>query len=383
VPRLSIPTLRVEELEGRLTPADVAVLSAQLLTPTTIQFTYQTTDDPVPFTVGVYRSADTVLDAGDVLVTSVQVAEPSAPEGSPSTIDLGAEMRIAAARDHVLVVADPGNTIVETDEANNTASFRKLALGVVVHGVQTSGTFPAWVTAMTAALEAKGYDDTIGYNWAAASRIPAPGVAALHGTRLAERIRLAADALATLPNDVVDLHLIGHSRGTVVVSRALLGLNADPGPPQLAIGYTKVTLLDPHPARNRAPLFNGLLELTNGTGVSTIGGFSFDPSFSTSLNAAITTLQFQAAVSDPRVVLPANVDETRLFFQRRMWFQTTTPFEQQLHFNVWGDRPQDVVNQSGHAIIAVNLAFVPSAAGLGHTRVQHWYLDMLTPGDTP
>jgi hypothetical protein len=37
------------------------------------------------------------------------------------------------------------------------------------------------------------------------------------------------------------------------------------------------------------------------------------------------------------------------------------------------------VNLSGHEIIAVNLAFVPSAAGVGHTGVQHWYLDRLTP----
>jgi hypothetical protein len=378
MPRHRTTTLRVEEMEGRLVPADVAVLSAQLLTPTTIQFAYQTTDDPGPFTVGVYRSADAVFDPTDLLVTSVVVTELSAPDGSPSTIDLGAEMPIAPARDHVLVVADPGNVIDEgAFEANNTASFRKLALGVVTHGVQTSGTLPAWVTAMTAALEAKGYDDTIAFDWAAASRIPVPGLAAAAGARLAERIRMAADALATLPTDVVDVHLIGHSRGTVVVSRALLGLNADPGPPELEIGYTKATLLDSHPARNRASLFLGLLELANGTGVSTIGGFSFDPRYPTSLAAAVATLGFQAAVNDPRVVLPPNVDETELFYQRLPWYRTTTPFEQRLHFNLWGDRPQDVVNLSGSAIIATNLATVPSAAGVGHTGVQFWYLGML------
>jgi hypothetical protein len=95
--------------------------------------------------------------------------------------------------------------------------------------------------------------------------------------------------------------------------------------------------------------------------------------------AAITTLQFQAAVNDPRVVLPPNVDETRLFYQRQPWYLTITPFEQQLHFNLWGDRPQDLVNLSGHEIIAVNLAAVPSAAGVGHTGVQFWYLDRLAP----
>lgn len=379
MPRHRTPALRVEEMESRLAPADVAVLSAQLLTPNTIQFTYETANDPGAFTVGVYRSSDATFDPSDVLVTSVAVTEPSAPGGSTSSIDLGEELRIAPTRDFVLIVADPDNVIDEGAlEGNNISSFRKLALGVVTHGVQTSGTLPAWVTAMTAALEQKGYDETIAYDWAAASRIPLPGLAAAHGARLAERIRLAADALATLPTDVVDIHLIGHSRGAVVVSRALLGLDANPGPPELQLGYAKVTLLDPHPARNRASLFFGLLELANGTGISTTGGFSFDPRFSTSVAAAVTTLQFQAAVNDPRVVLPSIVDETRLFYQRLSWHRTTTPFEQQLHFNLWGNRPQDVVNQSGHEIIAVNLANVASAAGVGHTGVQFWYLGLLT-----
>ena len=107
------------------------------------------------------------------------VSEPSAPGGSPSTINLAGEMRIAPARVHVLVVADPDNVIDEgAFEDNNTASFRKLALGVVTHGVQTSGTLPPWVTAMAAALGVKGYDDTIAFDWAAASRIPVPGLAA-------------------------------------------------------------------------------------------------------------------------------------------------------------------------------------------------------------
>ena len=374
---------RLETLDDRILPSgsqDVAVLSAQLLTPTAIQFTYETADNPDAFTVGVYRSSDADFDPSDVLVTSLVVTEPSVPGGSTSTINLAGEMRIAPARDHVLVVADPNNDIDEgAFEDNNTASFRKLALGVVTHGVQTSDTLPPWVTAMTAALELKGYDDTIAFDWASASRIPLPGLAAAAGTHLAERIRLAADELATLPNDVVDVHLIGHSRGAVVGSRALLGLNADPGPQELQLGYTKATLLDPHPARNRASLFFGLLELANGTGVSTAGGFSFDPRFSTSVAAAVTTLQFQVIVNDPRVVLPANVDETRLFFQRLPWYRTITPFEQQLQFNLWGDRPQDIVNQSANVIIAVNLANVPSAAGVGHTGVQFWYLGQLAP----
>src|SRR5215204_1661535 len=209
-------TLRVEGLEGRLTPADVAVLSAQLVTPTTVQFIYQTTDDPGPFTVGVYRSADAAFDPSDLPVASALVAAPSAPGGSPSTVHLAGEMPIDPGRPHVLVVADPADDLVEADPGNNTGSFRKLTLGVVTHGLQPDGTFPAWPTAMAAALEAKGYAETIAFDWAAASRLPVPGLATLFGARLAAQVRLTADALGTLPTDVVDVHLIGHSRGAVV-----------------------------------------------------------------------------------------------------------------------------------------------------------------------
>jgi pimeloyl-ACP methyl ester carboxylesterase len=371
----------LQELADRNLPsADIAVLSAQLVTPTTVQFAYDTTDDPGPFTVGVYRSADAEFDATDRLYATATVTAPSAPEGSSWNINLVGEIPINPARPYVLVVADPAGAIAEADEGNNTASFRKLALGVVTHGVELDGMFPPWVTAMTAALESKGYADTIAFDWAAASRLPVPGLATVYGVRMAEQIRQTADALGTLPNDVVDVHLIGHSRGAVVVSQALIALNLVPGPPELQLGYTKVTLLDPHPARNRAMLFFGLLELTNGTGVSTVGGFSFDPRSAVSVAAALATLQFQAVVNDPRVVLPPNVDASEMYYQRLPWHQTTTPVEQQLRFNIWGDRPQEIVNLSGQPIVAVNLATVPTAAGVGHTGVQFWYLGKLLAG---
>ena len=46
----------------------------------------------------------------------------------------------------------------------------------------------------------------------------------------------------------VDVHLIGHSRGSVVVTQPAGYLN-------LTNGQTTVTLLDPHPAHNHLPPF--------------------------------------------------------------------------------------------------------------------------------
>ena len=230
MPRHRSTTLRVDELEGRLAPADVAVLSAQLLTPTAVQFAYQTADDPGPFAVGVYRSADPAFDPSDLPVADTVVAAP----GGTATVALAGEMPIDPGRPHVLVVADPADAIDESDEGNNTGSFRKLALGVVTHGFQPDGQFPTWVTAVAAALEAKGYAETIAFDWAAASRLPVPGLTTVYGTRLAGQIRLTADAVGTLPTDVVDVHLIGHSRGTVVVSQALLAPGRGPRPAGVA-----------------------------------------------------------------------------------------------------------------------------------------------------
>jgi hypothetical protein len=230
---------------------------------------------------------------------------------------------------------------------------------------------------MTAALEAKGYTETIAYDWASDSLQQVSGKTVLHGALMAEQIRQTADALAVLPNDVVDLHLIGHSRGAVVISQAAMSLNTNPGPRELQLGYIRMTLLDPHPARNRGSLFAGLLELGNGTGRSTIGGFSFDPGNTLSMSTAVAQLQFQAAVNDPRVVIPANVDLAESFYQRLAWNQTSTPFERELRFNIWGDLPQEIVNLSGRPLFATDLISVPGAATIGHTSVQFWYLGTL------
>jgi pimeloyl-ACP methyl ester carboxylesterase len=369
--------LRVDGLECRFTPADVAVVSAQLLAPTTVQFTYQTTDDPGPFTVGVYRSADPVLDPGDRLLATTTVTTASVPDGNTATVGLSAQLGLNPARPYILVVADAGNEIAETDEANNTSLFRKLALGVVTHGFQPGGVIASWVDATAAALEARGYTEAIAYDWAGDSLQQVSGMTVLHGARMAELIRQTADAIATLPNDVVDLHLIGHSRGAVVISQAAISLNTNPGPRELQLGYIKMTLLDPHAARNRSSLFNGLVELYNGTGVSTIGGFSFDPRNALSMSTAVAQLQFQVAVNDPQVVIPANVDASESYYQRLRWYQTSTPAEQALRFNFWADAPTEIVNQSGHTLVSTNLATVPGATTVGHTAVQLWYLGTL------
>lgn len=108
-------------------PSDIAISSSQWLSPTQTQFSYQTTGNPGPFAVGLYRSADPVFDAGDLAIGGPMVVTPSAPnQGGTETLtvsDPNDPMWLDPARPYVLVVADPANAIGESDEANNAAVF--------------------------------------------------------------------------------------------------------------------------------------------------------------------------------------------------------------------------------------------------------------------
>ncbi len=353
---------------------DIVITSAQLQTATTVGFTYQTTGNPGPFAVSVYRSADPNFDSGDPIVATTLVTTPSAPGGSPASIALGTEMPIDPARRYVLVVADPTQGITEANEGNNTSSFRKLALGAVTHGYQPTGQMPGWVTASAAELRLDGYADAIPFDWALRSSLPVPNMATSAGVDLASRVRSLAAQLASQPTDVIDVHFIGHSRGSVVISQALLSLQSNPGPTSLQLGYYTMTMLDPHPARNRGSLIQGLIELANGTGVSTVGGFSFNPASWVSRSLAVATLVFQAQVNDPEVVIAQNVDGAEVYRQQLPWHAQQSLPDRLLGFNLWAAPPSAILNPYSRPIV---LVFDVGASGIGHTGVAEWYLNTI------
>ena len=73
-----------------------------------------------------------------------------------------------------------------------------------------------------------GYNAVIPFNWLMNSSLKGPGVTQLEGGVLEKDIISAADSLVQTkgtPGHVVDLHLIGHSRGSVVISQALINLS--------------------------------------------------------------------------------------------------------------------------------------------------------------
>lgn len=371
--------LGFEILENRTTPANIAISASTLTTATAIRLTYHVSD-VTQFDVGIYRSADPVFSADDALITDSTITAKATAANQFATISLAGEIPLDPARPYVLAVADPKNDISETNEADNTAEFRKLALAVVTHGLEITGRLPAWLDDMAAGLKREGFARVLEFNWAQASRLPLPGMAVLAGSRLAQQVRLAADALGAKPTDVVDVQFIGHSRGNVVISQALLNLQRFPGPRELRLGYFQLTLLDPHPAMNSGSLAAGLAELQNRTGVSSIGGFSFNPNSLVSVIEARATLRFQSLARDPLVVIPANVDAIQVYYQRLPWDQTTPGgFEFTTGLNLWGQLPGGLVNRSGKPVDAVDISASPINSTAGHTSVQLWYIDQFLP----
>lgn len=107
---------------------DIAVQSAQLQSATSVQFTYQTTGNPGPFQVGLYRSTDTNFDSSDLpyQISGLRTITPANFPGiATETLTVSPNEAIwkDSARPYILVVADPGGVITESDDFNNGASF--------------------------------------------------------------------------------------------------------------------------------------------------------------------------------------------------------------------------------------------------------------------
>jgi hypothetical protein len=264
----------------------------------------------------------------------------------------------------IVVVANPGGTIVESDgenDVNNTASFETHVLGVVVHGLEFNffnPTTPAWETQMAATLQqVDGYEAVIAFNWVQLSILPFPGVTNLAAGQLFQQVVTEADQLASQhPGDVVDVNFIGHSRGNVVISQTLQDLQGTTDP-ALRGGYLQMTMLDPHPASNLD------------------GPFSWVPGNPQSTAIAELTFLFQALAHDPQVIVPSNVAKAEDFNQQTPAGQLF-PSLIETFLNLWGEQPAAIPNQSAQPIESFNLTNVnaPGIGLIGHFETHDWYL---------
>jgi hypothetical protein len=364
----------IEGLESRAlltaTLPDIALVSATTSDSRSVTFNYSITgaavDQPIAF--AVYRSATGQVDPGAPQVGSV-VVNPPGPggptldtSGQPATAVGAHELTVALpgglpplpAEPYVVVAANPGHTVAESNTANDTASFRTYVIGVITHGGVQPKKWkvggPPWEHQMAKALRAQGYDAVIPYNWVADSNHA--GAAARQAPRLVKQIlETASEFPAGAP---VDLHLIGHSEGTVINSRAVQLLNkTNEWTPGLKAGYLKMTILDPHPANNSRP--GPQYSVSNGV----LGAIARGE-----INA------FQSKAKDPPVFVPANVQDAEVFYQHTPVRQTGG--SNHGIYNLWGQVPV-----LGHASY-----FNLTAPGISHSGkfgVQNWYAANVVP----
>lgn len=369
------PTVRARDLPGGGTaPAspNIAMLSATTPDSRGVTVTYQVAGTNLPaIPLAIYRSADARFDPTADLPLGGQALSGAdlTPGNHTVTVTLPGGLPIDPAHPYVLAVADPGNVVAESNEADNLASFRTFVIGAVAHGLELNPGTPAWIGTMAASLRGVGYDVAIPFDWSRFSSLPVPGLSTLAGQQLAGAIVAAAQQLQPRlsPGDVIDLHLIGHSRGGVVVSQVALALQAleQAGAlPALKAGWLKMTLLDPHPADD--PRLSG----TPGLPPYSVSGGPLGRLFVTGYNA------FVAGAQDPAVVVPGNVDEAEVYYQRTDHRLASSPNESPLVnlaeriFIPWGDVP-----------VFGAPARYSDLTGIvhGHYEVHDWYQQHVVP----
>lgn len=346
---------RVERLEERVVLApsgNVAMLAATSLSPVSVVTRYQITGSLTgAMTLGIYRSSTPSLDTSSVLVGQTQIDTTGLPPAVyQTTVSLTQPLDINPSLKYVLAVADSTSQIAETDETDNVASYRTWNVAAVTHGFEFDGQETAWVAAMTNGLLGAGFDAAVPFNWAALSAVPAPGSTTLAAQSMVVQVGQAISALPIHVNDVVNLQLIGHSRGGDVVSQVVPLINRTQAP--LAGGYLKLTLLDPHPARNSTVLY---FSSSNGP----IGAL-----------AQADFVAFQAAANDPPLTIPTGVNSTEIFYQQTPVTSAVRPDE--LFINPWGEVP---AGGSSAGLVYYNLTgIVPS-----HEGVHDFYLQTIVP----
>jgi len=270
-----------------------------------------------------------------------------------------------------------GPTNITVDESQ--AHFHIYVIADVVPGF--GATQPEWVQTMVNDLTAQHYDCVMPFDWDTSAVVP--GMAVLGGFQLFEQIVTQSARLAPKleQDDVIDVHLIGHSRGAAVIGLAMeylvenrfyyisLALSKTVAA-SLGEGYYKVTFLDPHPA-------NLATEQDVRVGV-TAGGNGVARSFQAALEleAVLDYAEVSTVYSDPSIEVPARVNQAEIFYQQNA---TTTlsnesilesPWEQ--YFNLLGDPSQiNVLDANKTVTQQYNL----SGARLGHSEVWRWYMD--------
>lgn len=272
----------------------------------------------------------------------------------------------------IVVQANEGRKVGESNYGNDSASFKQFTLGVVVHGLHlpiprislippSVKLIPEWVGTLSSELTADGYSQVISANWVVQSVLPKAGQTQQEAKTLTWQI-LHSTVLQQAEESqgaVLDIHLIAYSRGASVVSQIAEDLEDNSIlPQQIRQGFLRMTLIDPHPANNALDLFS-----KNGNPLGIVAQH---------VNSA-----FNAKAEDPDVEVPSIVSELENYYQLNSASKTKDGVSIILGFNLLGEGPifgissaTEVSNyQITTGVVKGKSRFV------AHTQMPQWFLD--------
>ncbi len=330
----------------------------------TVQYNVQGNANGSDFSIEVYRSTVSAFEStnpNQISVAKLEVSGDDAKTGE-HTIEIGASPQYQFSQnlalrpdpanqslndpghENVIVTADDNGALDSNDKTDpSQKSFHIYLEAAVAHGQYLSSSTD-YVNAFASDLMANGYDYAFGFHWELLSFDPWSGAAAAGGRLAGEASNAAATHFQLNPNDVVDLNLIGHSRGAVVINQAMLALKQGGYLPQLEHGFMMETLVDPHPANNSISGFSAhtannaalstllLLPPSDGPGLAELATIA-------KTQAAVNTYKLgQAALGDPGIVIPSNVQAAADYYQNTS-ASTFATSNKESTLNLWGLTP--------------------------------------------
>ena len=339
-----------------------------------VSYTISKASVSAPLRFDFYRSDQPMKDSASHLI-GTHVLDPAAnamdlTQGTHIvTMAAGTAMLPDPAMPYVVVVANADGNVAADPASVTTTYFRKYLLGGIVHGLSLLGADAgtlAWMNALRDdLLQISRFDNVITHDWTVDSRSAQPYLVNGAGHDMNREIVAAAKALLQRnnhPGDVVDLHLIGHSRGTVVVSQVLQDMAAGIGP-DWSGSYVEATLLDPHPANLIEDL---LLSFSNNA-----------PGWA----AFALAIRFQNPTRDPEIFLPDGAGLRSV----DIWYQHTPAAKFPLLstasvLNLWGEGKvgHHITNHSVAPLLWQDLTsktFTDGGASyiVGHSEVHEYY----------
>jgi hypothetical protein len=350
--------------------SDFTMISVTQANGRTVSFDYQVQQANISsLEVDFYRSATPAFSASaDVRIGSTTLSGSELTEGTHNDVTAvlnaplpsgAAPLSLDPAHPYVFAVAQ-GPDNVTTD-----AFYQTFIVAAVTHGLvvppSLSNATPAWVSEMASLLQADGFNKVFAFSWTKTSSLPIANQATNAGNLMAKNIEKFIQKSGDVPSGaVVDLQLIGHSRGSVVITRAMQDLQNDLNKiPQAAGGYWLLTYLDPHPAH-----------------ASNIVNFSVANNVAGS--AALKAGNFlQRRTKDPYPLrIPSHVTEVQDYYENTAAALTPSLSTERV-LNPWGTFPPGGFKLDASTTVLHVLTL--TTPGIGHSEVHEWYQDNVVP----